>query len=280
MKIITFKDIFHVLVKNKKLFVITFLIIFIAGLIFFFVRVPVYSIEMPVKLSDNYGLYDNFLLNNFPSKSKALWLFKDSKIISEENRILHLIGSEIASDQFLYKLVGLLNFSVDFNELKESIYPYQQQSRFLTILVVSDSGEKAYEILEKLIGLLKNEKKEQLEIAHGELIDRIDKKIENIIKKHGKQAIIEEGADDAGTLTDKKLYNNLVLARQNLLDNKSNFINRIELVEELNIINIHNYTNRARGITISFFLGIFASLIASFLKFYIIILKSNKKPGR
>ncbi|GAH07612.1 unnamed protein product, partial [marine sediment metagenome] len=46
--LITLKDIFYILVKNKIWFAATFLVVFICGLIFTFIRPTIYSMETSI----------------------------------------------------------------------------------------------------------------------------------------------------------------------------------------------------------------------------------------
>lgn len=158
-KVITLKEIFYILAKNKIWFAVTFLVVSICGLIFTFIRPTIYSMEASIILSDNYEYYDDFLLENFPGESKNLWLYEESKNKENENKILNTIDSEINSSEFIRELKNLISFDIDFDELAKSIYSYRKTGKILTIKTVHIDGGKAYEILEKSVYLLKNSKR-------------------------------------------------------------------------------------------------------------------------
>lgn len=266
-KVITLKDIFYILVKTKLWFTITFLVVFTAGLIFTFIRPTIYSVEASIRLSDNYKYYNDFLLENFPNISENLWLYEESKIKENESKIIDVIDNEIGSSEFMGELKSLLSFDIDFDELEKSIYSYRKQDKILTIKTVYNNEQKTYEILEKSVDLLKNSKRAELDIAYNKLVEEIDKKIEIF---SGQEINYKESEQKESEIVyNNSFYNDLIIARGNLLENKDYFTNRIELVKELNILDVYQYTSKKRDSIISLSLGVFLGLIVSFSKFFL-----------
>lgn len=272
-KVKTLKEIFYILVKNKIWFAVTFLVVFICGLIFTFIRPTIYSMEASIRLSDNYEYYDDFLLENFPGESKNLWLYEESKIKENENKIINKIDSEINSSEFIRELKNLISFDIDFDELEKSIYSYRKTGKMLTIKTVHIDGGKAYEILEKSVYLLKNSKIAELDLAYNKLVEKISKKIEIF---SGQEINYKESEQKESEIVyNSSFYNDLIIVKENLLENKDYFTNRIELVKELNILDVYKYTSKSKNIIFSLIFGVFLALIVTYSRDFYKCIKNN-----
>lgn len=269
---ITLKVIFHILVKNKFLFLITFLIVFTGGLIFSLVSTYPYSIDTSIKLTDNYKHYDDFLLENFPEKTENLWLYEESEIKDKEIKILDSIQSEILSDNFLKELKRQLSFDISLEKLKKSIYSFSENSRNLTIKIVYNDPEKTFEIENELIKLLKVNEESKLDSAYNLLLLEINKKIEKVSTEFESE---DSEIDNKGSDSNHEFYNDLTNAKTILLENKEYFVNRIVLVEEKKITDVYKYTSKSKNIIFSLILSVFLALIVTYSRYFYKCIKNN-----
>ena len=269
---ITLKVIFHILVKNKFWFLITFLIVFTGGLIFSLVSTYLHSIDTSIKLTDNYKYYDDFLLENFPEKTENLWLYEESEIKDKEIKILDSMQREILSDNFLKELKRQLSFDISLEKLKKSIYPYRENNRNLTIKIVHYDMEKTFEIENELIKLLKVNEESKLYSAYNLLLGEVNKKIEEVSTEFESEdyEIANEGSDPK-----HEFYNDLTNAKTILLENKEYFVNRIVLVEEKKITDVYKYTSKSKNIIFSLILGVFLGLIVTYSRYFYKYIKNN-----
>ena len=261
---ITFKVIFHILVKNK-FWLITFLIVFAGGFIFSLLTIYPYSIDASIKFTDIYKYYDNFLLENFPEKTENLWLYKESEIEDEKIKILDSMQSEILSDNFLKELKRQLSFDIDLEKLKKSIYSFRENSKNLTVKIVYNDPEKTFEIANELIELLKINKKSELGSAYYLLIEEMNKKIEKVSTELETE---DSEIDNEKSHSNNKFYNDLTEAKIILLENKKNFVNRISLVEEKQISDVFEYTSKSKNIIFSLIIAVFLGIIVTYSKYF------------
>ncbi|MCD4668991.1 MAG: hypothetical protein K8S14_00950, partial [Actinomycetia bacterium] len=212
---------------------------------------------------DNYKYYDGFLLENFPEKTKDLWLYEESEIENKEIKILDSIQSEIISDNFLEQLKGQLSFDVSLEKLKESIYSFRENSRNLTVKIVYNDPERTFEIANELIKLLKFNKESELDSAYHLLLGEINKKIEEVSTELEDSEIDNKGSD-----SDHEFYNDLTKTMDILLENKEYFVNRLSLAEEKQISDVYKYTSKSKNIIFSLILGVFSGIIAAYSRYF------------
>lgn len=261
----TLKVIFHIFVKNKFLFLITFLVVFIGGLIFSLVSTYPHSIDASIKLIDNYKYYNDFLLVNFPEKTENLWLYEESEINDKEIKILDSMQSEIVSDNFLKELKRQLSFNIGFEKLKESIYFFRENNKNLTVKIVYNDPEKTFEIANELMKLVKFNKAYELDSAYELLLGEMNKKIVEVSTEFE-----TEDSETNNKESDSKLefYNDLKRTRVILLENKEYFVNRLSLAEEKQISDVYRYTSKNKNIIFSLILGVFLGIIAIYSKYF------------
>jgi len=267
---ITLKVIFHILVKSKAWFLITFFIVFTGGLLASLVSTYPHSIDASIKLTDNYKYYDGFLLENFPEKTEKLWLYEESEIEDKEIEILESVQSMILSDNFLKELQVQLSFDISLEKLKESIYSFRENSRNLRVKIVYNDPEKTFEIANELIELLKFDKESELDSAYHLLLGEINKKTEEVLTE-----LEDSEIDNKGSGFNNEFYNDLTKTRDILLENKEYFVNRISLVEEKQISDVYKYAGKSKNIIFSLIFGIFLALIAAYSRYFY---KNPNKP--
>ena len=269
---ITLKVIFHILVKNKFWFLITFLVVFTGGLIFSLVSTYLHSIDASIKLTDNYKYYDDFLLENFPEKAENLWLYEESEIKDKEIKILDSMQSEILSDSFLKGLKRQLSFDISLEKLKKSIYFFRENSRNLRIKIVYNDPEKTFEIANELTKLLKFNKESELDSVYNLLLGEMNKKIEEVSTEFETE---DSEIDSKGSDSNHEFYNDLTKTKMILLENKEYFVNRISLVEEKQILDVYKYTSKSKNIIFSLILGVFLGIIGAYSRYFYKCIKNN-----
>src|SRR3972149_8417530 len=85
--IIKLKDLISVFLRKKWIFIGFFLIISIIGLLFTFLKTPVYQSVSTLKLKDVY--YEENLYKYFPEEARTLGIFAPGMVVAElESEIL------------------------------------------------------------------------------------------------------------------------------------------------------------------------------------------------
>jgi glycosyltransferase involved in cell wall biosynthesis len=170
-KVITLKDICSILKRNKVWFLITFIVVVLAGLGFAYTYPYLYGMESYIKINKGYE-YGESIVEKFPDKVEELWLYEDSEMIIND------IEGTIKSDNFLQDLKSQLSFNIGIDELKESIYIYKKKDGVLNIKAIYNDEQKALEILQRTVFLVQNIKRNEMFLAYDGLMDEIDKYIE------------------------------------------------------------------------------------------------------
>lgn len=252
---INIKDIWRVFLRRKWVFIGFFLIVIIVGLLFTFLKTPLYTSTSKIEVSGVY--YDDNLYKYFPVESEALGIYAPGMRASElEVGILNNTAIELRDDKFLGEIKDELSLSVSKDELYYNISTLiDNYSRTLKIEVISDVSEDSFKINDRLINKYVDEKTEKNLETFDDLMKKIDKSIEGI--------------------EEQVILNSLKEMKYNLENNKDLYVNRIEIVEKPVIPSEPFNTNYIRNIIIIFFISIVAGLIAVFIPNIFIPLKSS-----
>src|SRR4030066_2240332 len=85
--IIKLRDLVSVFIRRKWVFIGFFLVILIVGLLFTFIKIPLYQSYSVLKLKDVY--YEENLYKYFPEEARSLGIFAPGMIVAElESEIL------------------------------------------------------------------------------------------------------------------------------------------------------------------------------------------------
>lgn len=250
------KDIWIVFLRRKWIFVGFFLAVIIIGLLFTFLKTPLYSSTSKIKVSSVY--YNDDIYKYYPVESEALGIYAPGMRASElEVGVLNSTSIELRGDKFLHEIKDELNLSISKDELYQDIrILVDNYSRTLKIEVISDNPEDSFKINDTLINKYISEETEQ----NLEVFDSLIKKIDESIKAAEEQII----------------SNNLEEIKYNLEENGDLYINRIEIVEEPLVPSEPFNTDYIKNIIITFFISIVVGFIAVFIPNIFIPIKSNQ----
>ena len=115
-------DLIKVFIRRKWWFIGAFIIIFITGILFTFLRTPQFSLTSTLMVSDTTPGYYSSLLQLFPEKTRELAGVSN---ISE--------SEELLSEDFLEEAAGNLDFDIDVSELKDTIFVYTSRGGYSKI---------------------------------------------------------------------------------------------------------------------------------------------------
>ena len=252
---ISIKDIWRVFLRRKWVFVGFSLIVIIVGLLFTFLKTPLYSSTSKIEVSGVY--YDDNLYKYFPVESESLGIYAPGMRANElEKEVLNRTSIELRGDKFLHEIKEELGLSISKDELYYNISTLiDNYSRTLKIEVISDNPESSFNINDRLINKYVEEKTEKNLEIFNDLIKKIDKSTEDT--------------------EEQVILNSLKEMKYNLENNRDLYINRIEIVEEPTVPSEPFNTNYVRNIIITFFISIIAGLIAVFIPNIFIPLKRS-----
>lgn len=259
-------DLIKVFIRRKWWFIGAFIIIFIAGILFTFLRTPQFSLTSTLVVSGITPDYYGSLMQLFPEKTRELAGVSN---ISE--------SKEFLSEDLLGEAVKSLEFNIDIDELKNTVFVYTAKGGILKLTTVYNDTEETYEINKVLLETYLSKRDYEIKRAYDNLLEEIDLKMSSIL------AEIEDlsnKSNDENTLANKEIelkYETFYILEENrniLIENKDHFIERIIVSKESDISDVYGYFNYKRDIVFSFFLAIAVGLITAFAVNYF---KSSKK---
>ncbi|MFA5014468.1 MAG: Wzz/FepE/Etk N-terminal domain-containing protein [Actinomycetota bacterium] len=264
---IKLRGITSIFLRRKWIFIGFFLAVLVIGLLFTFIKTPVYKSTSVLKLKDVY--YEENIYKYFPEESRILGVFAPGMVVEElEGEILTEITRDIRKDALLDEVLEKLDFEIARNELNETIYPLVDRgNRTITIIVSYTDAEGSYQINNLLINTyLENNKNNKSEIIENIIID-IDGRITELRKEYGNLESQNDEEDNIDGELDS--INNLIVdlngIKYSLENNKESYINNIEISGEPVIpaeaANMDNF----KSILIAVFAAIAAGLIAVYL---------------
>jgi len=258
-------DLIKVFIRRKWWFIGAFIIIFIAGILFTFLRTPQFSLTSTLVVSGITPDYYGSLMQLFPEKTMDL--IGVSNITESE---------ELLSEDLLGEAVKSLEFNMDIDELTDTVFVYTAKGGILRLTTVYDDAVKTYEINKVLFETYLNKRSYEINKAYEDLLDEIDLEMSSIT------AEIEDlssKSDNGDTLANKEIelkYETYYILEENrnlLIENKDYFIERIRVSEEPDVSNVYGYFNYKRDVVFSFFMAIALGLITAFAVNYFQSLK-------
>lgn len=271
---INLKSLVRILAKRKIVFLIAFIVIFILGLTFTFLVSPEYSSDLQITLSDNEIFYNDALYKYFPAEANALWIIPSAT--EETQRIDYIVGkldpidSELKSDVILNNTLNTLQGKITKNQLIKSInISVDRWIGIVTLENYAKTPDLAYNINKAILDSYVNQKKTELGNAYNILLEKLDPEIE--LSKNELE-ILESESEKETTNPElsKKLddafekYDVLTTTRQNMVNNKSIFIDRIKVVRPPELINVKNTSSYLRNILLSLIAAIAIGIITAF----------------
>jgi len=289
---IDLRELFRIFIKRKWWFIGTFIIVLIAGLLFTFLNT--YSSTSMLKVKEDY--YLDSISRYFPEEAYEL------RIGSLNNVSIELKLSEI-----LNEVTKALNYDIDKNDLDKAINISIDEEKEILILTATYSDpEIAYKINKTLLDVYKKEKNLEFNEIYDRLLQKIEAKLAdtqgqldelsnlaeeyiigfnvkllNEIEKLG-SGIPFSGAnytspEIAGKLNHSlTVYNDLEKINYILKENKELFVNKIEIIENPEILDVVAETNYIRNVLITIFLAVIVGFVVVFLGNYFISFRMRK----
>jgi len=250
-------DLIKVFIRRKWWFIGAFIIVFTAGILFTFLRTPQFNLTSTFIISSIELEYREALVKTFPEKTEEL------------TEISNIIESEsFLSEDLLEEVIENLEFDIDIDELKDTIFIYADKGGILKLTTVYSDAEETYEINKTLLETYLNRRTNEINQAYDSLLSEIEVEISSI------EAEIEDISDIQDNLADKEIelkyetYYVLEEDRDILVENKDYFTERFTVTREPDISYVYGYFNYKRDIAFSFLLAIALGLIAAFAANY------------
>ena len=251
-------DLIKIFVRRKWWFIGAFIIVFAAGILFTFLRTPQFNLTSTLVISSIEPKYSESLMQLFPEKTEELTGI--SNVIIESEIFL--------SEDLLEEVVENLEFDIDIDELKDTVFIYTDKGGILKLTTVYSDAEETYEINKVLLETYLNKRTDEIDQAYDSLLSEIEVELSNI------EAEIEDISDSQDSLVDKEIelkyetYHILEEDRDILVKNKDYFTERFTVTREPDISYVYGYFNYKRDIVFSFFLAIALGLITVFAANY------------
>jgi LPS O-antigen subunit length determinant protein (WzzB/FepE family) len=265
---IDLRSLLRIFISKKWWFIGSFIIVFIAGILFTFLRAPQFSLTSILSISDIEPDDYEILSQYFPEKTDELISFNN---ISESKKFF--------SEDFLTAAAGELDFEIDIDELKDTIFIYSAREGILKLTTVFNNAEETYEINEVILNNYLSKREDEINQTYEDLMTEIDLKVASLKEEIDE---LQGRSGDKDALLEKEIeliyedYYNLEENRDLLVENKDYFVERIEVFYEPDISNVYEYFNRKRDIIFSFFLAVAIGLIVPFAVNHFQSFKKNK----
>jgi len=261
------RDLLTIFLKRKWYFIIFFVAVLIAGLIFTFIKTPLYQSHSVIELKGIY--YDENLYKYYPEEARELGVFAPELETKEmEGSLLKGIASDIRDDKLLEEVSGNLDFATDKDELKQLINPLiDSGNRLVRIITTCDNAEGAYQINNALVSIyVENAKKEKSEIIDGVILE-INHELGLLESQY--YEVNSEGSssdDDAASLDSiASIMTDLNKIKYNLEINRETFINNVELKEAPSVPSEAINMDNLKSILVTIFAALAVGLIAVYM---------------
>ena len=274
--VVQLKKIINIPIKKKWWFISAFLIVFLTGILFSFLRTPLYG-------SGSYMTVTNI----DPQEYKNVWeYFPESadKLAGVTNNIIseNLISEGVKSSLFLDDVSKKLSFNISKKDLNNAIYARIKDGVSLIITVVFSDPNQAYEINKTVFDQYLGNKNSEIGDAYNNLLEDVDKKILDIQAESDKlraESANNQEFTNSGIESLNKTYNTLIGIKSLLAANKALFLERIEVINKPDLGSVYKYYDKKRDLIFNFFLSIAIGMLVAFIANYIqsIRIKKNNK---
>lgn len=261
------RDIFMAFNRRKWLFVGFFITVLLVGLLFTFLKTPLYESSSVINLESTF--YDDNLYKYFPSEAKSLSVYSPEMKV-EELEIENLTDSSryLESDEVLDAVLKKLNLNITKDDLNKAIDIFiDKDNRGLEIVVDYSDPDTSYGINYELINtFIENRKRDNSAIIEGLDIE-INSKIDEI-----KEKITALDGGDQNSLEFKADFNSLnaILIdleeiKYNLEHNKDVLIDRVKVLQQPGLPGEPFNTEYVKNIIIIIFTAFIVGITAVFI---------------
>jgi len=263
----SFRDLLTIFLKRKWFFVIFFVAVLMAGLIFTLVKTPLYQSYSVIELKGIY--YDENLYKYFPEEAIELGIFAPEMDIKElEGSVLKDISEDIRDDVLLDEVSRELNFDISVEELKRLISPLiDGGNKLVRVITIYDNKEFVYQINNILTNKYLKENKDKKSEIIDYIIQEIDKRLPSLEAQYEEIKAENVSGDTSSSAINSinSIMSDLSKIKYNLENNRETFINNIELLEETSVLSEDVKMDNLKSILITIFSALAVGLIAVYL---------------
>lgn len=264
---INLRDIITTFNRRKWLFACFFIAVLLVGLLFTFLKTPLYKSSSVINLAGTF--YDDNLYKYFPSEAESLFVYSPQMEV-EKLEIQNLTDSSryLESDEVLDAVLKKLNLNITKNDLNKAIDIFiDRDNSSLEIVVDYSDPDTSYLINYELINtFIENRKRDNSAIIEGLNIE-INSKIDEI-----KEKITALDVNNKNSLEFEADFNSLnaILIdleeiKYNLDHNKDVLINRVKILQEPQLPEEPFNTEYIKNIMIVIFMAFMVGIIAVFM---------------
>jgi capsular polysaccharide biosynthesis protein len=304
------RELITIPIRKKWLLIGSFLVVLMAGLLFTYTASPQYKSSSKIIISEGFAYYNNEFYSLFPNEAKNLWIFPTSTLAESMIRRLQKVSNEITGTEALKAVSGKLDISAA--DLKDSVsISVDTGKRFISIDVVYNNPETAYEINKSITDYYFAKTTGELDSARNTLISKIDEQITSLKKEIDElsvqaekyvtdfnlELIAQEAKNNSGAIAFRGLdfinpslkieidnrnaiYYELNLMKNNLIKNSDFFTKRLEFMTSAEISDEQVNSSHSRNAIFSVFAAIVLSLLIVYFVNYVQgFRKSNNTAG-
>ncbi len=295
---LTFIDLSRLFLRKKWIFIITFIIIFIATFAYFYLKPDEYTVDTKIRITEEFMGNNNELYSYYPEDMEKLWIFPTYKSVDSERKKLEIIAGELISDEIITKTEKYLddNYGINIDGLRDTFtITVDNTNRDITISATYNKPETSIKIADSLLNVYIMAKQDHFEGLYtsflNKLVNRVDddfNELERLNSEKNKYEaeyymintkpaeernvdLISEVLSKAESFSSQintlnKNYQLLKKVKENLENNKEFFINKIDITRELETSNIvSNRIGIKRNIAYSGLLGLLIAFIITFI---------------
>ncbi len=264
---IKIRDLILIFVKRKWFFIIFFMAVLVAGLLFTFIKTPQYETYSVLKLKGVY--YDENLYKYFPGEASELGFFAPEMDVKElEGSVLKGIAEGIRDDGLLEEVSGRLDFEISKEELGQIVSILTDSgNKVVRVTTTYDNADEVYQINNTLISVyLESNRNKKSEIADDVILE-INNKVAALQGKCEESNAGNElsGDTDAGPDSAESIIDDLNKIKYNLESNRETYINNVGMQEEPFIPSEAMNMDILKSLLVAVFAAVAAGLIAVYL---------------
>ncbi len=259
---LTIKDIFIIFLRRKWAFIATMVIILIAGLLYTFIKIPIYESSSRLKLSGVY--YNDDLLKYFPDESASIDVYLSNQKGDElEISKLNFLSKQIKDKSFLDEVAAQTGDGVTADSILSALVTLtDNNNRVLLIRISYYDPDVAYKINSTLINTFLDNYYNQKANAISELEAKINEKLNEL---------------NPTEAADKRIYEDLSSIKYNILDNKDYILNTVIISQEPSVPAEAVNINYLKEVPVILLISILAGLIVVFLPDVFLPLKKRNE---
>jgi len=220
------RDLLSIFKKRKWWSIGVFIVILVIGMLFTFIRIPVYETSSFLKFAGVY--YDENLYKYYPEEAEALGIFAPGMDIDElESSVLSGISKSFRDDDFLESVVEELDMGMSAEEVENTFNIFLDGGN-LVINVVNNYTDSAgaYKINKTLIDTF-------IESSESSKTDMIDSLIQSIdLQADDIKEQLDAAENEIYRESEMAILTDLLEIKYNLEKNRDTFIHNIEISTE------------------------------------------------